>query len=93
MQTSVSEASGLIAETHLFDTRVFYPHVQSYQSRSLPSFFRTFENEKKREYGVRITEVEHGSFTQMIQKIRTYLLTVFYGMLFENMRQLWALLW
>ena len=49
-----------------FDTRVFYPHAQSYQSRSLPSLFRTFENEKKREYGERITEVEHGSFTPMV---------------------------
>ena len=45
--------------------RVFYrPQAQSYQSRSLPSLFRTFaENEKKRE---RITEVEHGNFTPMV---------------------------
>ena len=49
-----------------FDTRVFSPHAQSYQSRSLLSLFRTFENEKKREYGERITEVEHGSFTPMV---------------------------
>ena len=49
-----------------FDTRVFYPHAQSYQSRTLPSLFRAFEAEKKREYGERIVEVEHGSFTPLV---------------------------
>ncbi len=44
----------------LFDTRVFYPHARSYQSRSLPSLYKKFESEKKREYGERINVVEHG---------------------------------
>ena len=33
---------------------------------SLPSLFRSFESEKKREYGEQITEVEHGSFTPLV---------------------------
>ena len=41
-----------------FDTRVFYPHARSYQSRSLPSLYKRFESEKKREYGERINTVE-----------------------------------
>ena len=45
---------------------MFYPHARSYQSRSLQALFKTFEQEKKREYVERITEVEHGSFTPMI---------------------------
>ncbi len=49
-----------------FDTRVFYPHAPSYQSRSLQSLFKSMEKAKKREYGERITEVEHGSFTPMV---------------------------
>ena len=49
-----------------FDVRVFYPHAQSYSSRSLPSLFASFENEKKRAYGDRITQVEHGTFTPLV---------------------------
>ena len=49
-----------------FDTRVFYPHARSYQSRSLPSLYKRFESEKKREYGERINTVEHGSFTPLV---------------------------
>ena len=49
-----------------FDTRVFYPHAPSFLARSLPSLYRRFEGEKKREYGERINEVEHGSFTPLV---------------------------
>ena len=49
-----------------FYTRVFYPHAPSYRARSLPSLYRRFEGEKKREYGERINEVEHGSFTPLV---------------------------
>lgn len=49
-----------------FDTRVFYPHARSYQSRGLPSLYKKFESEKKREYGERINVVEHGSFTPLV---------------------------
>ena len=49
-----------------FDTRVFYPHARSYQSRGLPSLYKKFESEKKREYGERVNAVEHGSFTPLV---------------------------
>ena len=45
-----------------------YHHLflSSYRARSLPSLYRWFEGEKKREYGERINEVEHGSFTPLV---------------------------
>lgn len=49
-----------------FDTRVFYPHARSYQSRGLPSLYKKFESEKKREYGKRVNAVEHGFFTPLV---------------------------
>ena len=49
-----------------FDTRVFYPHAPSYQSKSLQSLYRKFESDKKREYSERINCVEHGSFTSLV---------------------------
>ena len=49
-----------------FDTRVFYPYARSYQSKPLKSLFRKMEEEKKREYGERIKEAEHGSFTPLV---------------------------
>ena len=48
-----------------FDTRVFYPHAPSYQSRVLRSLYRQFEGVKKHEYGESIREVEHGLFTPL----------------------------
>ena len=49
-----------------FDTRVFYPHPPSYQSRVLPSLYRQFEGDKKHEYGESIREVEHGLFIPLV---------------------------
>ena len=49
-----------------FDTRVFYPYARSYRSKPLKSLFRKMEGDKKREYGERIREVEHGSFTPLV---------------------------
>ena len=37
-----------------------------YQTKSLASLFKSFENAKKREYVERVTEVEHGSFTPLV---------------------------
>ena len=55
------------SQNAFFDTRVFYPHANSYQSKSLlASLFKSFENAKKREYVERVTEVEHGSFTPLV---------------------------
>ena len=49
-----------------FDTRVFYPHARCYRSKPLKSLFRKMEGDKRREYGERIREVEHGSFTPLV---------------------------
>jgi hypothetical protein len=49
-----------------FDVRVFYPHASSYLSKSLQSLYTSMEKSKKREYGDRISQVEHGSFTPLI---------------------------
>ena len=49
-----------------FDTRVFYPHARCYRSKPLKSLFRKMEGDKKRDYGQRIIEVEHGSFTPLV---------------------------
>lgn len=54
------------SQNAFFDTKVFYPHAPSYRSRNLQSLFKSFESAKKREYGERITEVEHGSFTPLV---------------------------
>ena len=64
--TFVCGGFGRIAATHFFDTRVFYPNAPSYRSKSLPSLYRRFEGDKKREYGERVREIEHGSFTPLV---------------------------
>ena len=46
-----------------FDIRVFHPNASSYVSKPLSALFRTHEQAKKREYGQRIRDVEHGVFT------------------------------
>ena len=40
-----------------FDTKVFYPHVPSYQSRVLPSLYRQFEGDKKHKAKVAIKKL------------------------------------
>ena len=52
-----------------FDTRVFYPHARCYRSKPLKFLFRIMEGDKKREYGERIREVEHGSFTPLLVEV------------------------
>ena len=50
-----------------FDVRVFYPNVRSnMQATSLASAYRNHENEKKREYGERVRELENGNFTPLV---------------------------
>ena len=49
-----------------FDVRVFYPFASSYVSSSLKALFKRFEMEKKKQYGERIREVDHGSFTPLV---------------------------
>ena len=54
------------AQEAFFDIRVFHPNSPSYRSRSITSISRSHEMEKKRMYGQRIREVEHGAFTPFV---------------------------
>ena len=49
-----------------FDVRVFYPNASSNRSANPSSAYRKHELAKKREYGQRVREVEHGVFTPII---------------------------
>ena len=50
----------------LFDVRVFHPNAPSNSSRSLPAAYKKHEDEKKRTYGQRILEIEHGVFIPLV---------------------------
>ena len=50
----------------LFDVRVCYPNAPSYRGSSIQLLYRRHEREKKREYGDRVREIEHTSFTPLI---------------------------
>ena len=50
----------------LFDIRIFHPNAPSNCSLSIPSAYKKHENEKKRQYGQCIREVERGVFTPLI---------------------------
>ena len=49
-----------------FDVRVFYPNASSYRSLSLSSAYKRHEDTKKREYGQRVRDVEHGVFIPLV---------------------------
>ena len=49
-----------------FDVRVFHPNVPSYHNSTIPSIYRRHEQEKKREYGDCVREVEKASFTPLV---------------------------
>ena len=49
-----------------FDVRVFNPLAPTYRNHTLPAAHKMNENEKKREYGERIQQVEHGSLTPLV---------------------------
>lgn len=53
-------------QSAFFDIRVFHPNAPSYRNTSISSLYRSQENMKKREYGDRIREIEHGTFTPLI---------------------------
>ncbi len=48
------------------DVRVFHPNAPSNSSRSLSAAYKKHEDEKKRAYGERILEIEHGVFTPLV---------------------------
>ena len=45
---------------------MFYPNASGYCSLSLSSAYKRQEDAKKREYGQRVREVEHGVFTPLV---------------------------
>ena len=49
-----------------FDVRIFHPFASSYQNSTLSALYRQHEQKKRREYGDRVREVEHGCFTPLI---------------------------
>ena len=49
-----------------FDVRVFYPNASSYRSLSLKSAYKRHKDAKKREYGHRVRDIEHGVFTPLV---------------------------
>ena len=57
---------GTAQQDAFFDVRVFYPFASSYRRTKLSSLYRQHENKKRREYGQRVREIEHGSFTPLV---------------------------
>ena len=53
-------------ERAFFDVRVFNPLAPSNSALSISGMYKKHEREKKREYGARIREVEHGCFTPLV---------------------------
>ena len=49
-----------------FDVRVFFPHASSYSATRLSSLYKQHERQKRREYGQRVREIEHGGFTPLV---------------------------
>ena len=49
-----------------FDIKVFNPLAQSYSKQTLAAAHKSNENSKKRLYGERVINVEHGSFTPLV---------------------------
>ena len=49
-----------------FDVRVCHPNADSYREQNPEQIYKQHENEKKRQYGSRIMEVEQGTFTPLI---------------------------
>jgi len=50
----------------LFDIRVRHPNADSYRDLSPKQIYRIHENEKKRKYNSRVTEIEQGTFTPLV---------------------------
>ena len=49
-----------------FDVRVCHPNAESYQDLTPQQIYRNHEQEKKRKYGQRVMDIEHGTFTPLI---------------------------
>ena len=53
-------------QSAFFGVRVFHPNAPSYRNTSIAALYRRREQAKKREYGDKIREVEHASFTPLV---------------------------
>ena len=49
-----------------FDIRVLHPGALTNASRSIPQMYTQHEQEKKRKYNMRVTEIEKGTFTPLV---------------------------
>ena len=49
-----------------FDVRLFYLFAQRHSKMAVEKCFRANENEKKRNYGNRVLQIENGSFTPLV---------------------------
>ena len=49
-----------------FDVRVCHPNADSYQDLEPQQIYELHENEKKRLYGDRVIEIEHGTFIPLV---------------------------
>ena len=49
-----------------FDIRVFYPNAQSNRSAQLSTAYNKHQSEKRRIYGHRFRDIEHGSFSPLV---------------------------
>ena len=49
-----------------FDVRVFIPFAPSYRESTLAANYRRHEQQKRREYGLRVREVDRGYFTPLV---------------------------
>ena len=55
-----------VCQDAFFDVRVFHPNASSNKSGKLSAVYKRHENAKKREYGQRVLDVEHGVFTPLV---------------------------
>ena len=63
------ESEGILeqyGQDAFFDARVFHPFAPTYQRSSLTSLYRQHQNQKRREHGFCVREVERGSFTPLV---------------------------
>ena len=66
LDVRASDFWGMNYQDAFFDIRVFYPFAPSYHYSKLSAVYRQHENKKRAEYGRRVREIEHGSFTPLV---------------------------
>ena len=54
------------AQDAYFDVRVFYPNAPSNSAGTISAAYVKHENIKKRAYGERVRNIEHGVFTPLV---------------------------